>query len=122
MQEGFVTWVLGELEARGWSQAELARRASVTPAPISRMLSGQTESKPEVLAGIARAFGVPLEEILRRAGQLPPYVDLPDGAKDWGTRLMALPEGLRAATIRAMAAALELAEATGPPAGRKPRR
>lgn len=69
--EDFSKWLLGELNKRGWTQAELARRAEITPAQISRVLSRTQQPGPDTCAGIARALAITPEEVLRRAGYLP---------------------------------------------------
>lgn len=49
-----------EKDARGLTQAQLAREAGVTPPFISHLLSGRkTSCTPETAAAIARALGVP---------------------------------------------------------------
>lgn len=67
----FVRWVLEEMERRGWRQAELARRANISASHISRMLSGEAQIGIDAAQGIAQAFGMTLEDILRLAGILP---------------------------------------------------
>ena len=70
--KNFPEWLLGEIEKRGWTQAELARRAEVTPAQISRVLSQAQQPGPDTCTGIARALRISPEEVFRRAGLLPP--------------------------------------------------
>ena len=66
------TWIYAELDRRGWVQAELARRANVTPSHISRLLSGETKLGLELVVGLSRALETPTDEVLRLAGILPP--------------------------------------------------
>jgi len=106
----FRSWLADEVERRGWSGAELARRSGVTRQQIMRILSGENRPGLDSLQGIAHAFGLPVEEVLREAGILGPYVELPDGAKDWGARLMALSEDDRAACVAMMEQVLRYAE------------
>lgn len=68
----FCEWLSEEIHRRGWSQAELARRAEVTPAQISRVLSKVQQPGPDTCTGIAQALGISPEEVFRRAGRLPP--------------------------------------------------
>jgi transcriptional regulator with XRE-family HTH domain len=60
--------VAAERTRRGWSQSELARRAGVTSQLIS---AGEKGTKPhpsgDTLAGLARAFGISIEELRDRA-------------------------------------------------------
>ncbi len=66
-------WIRNELNERGWDQAELARRANITQAQISRVMSGTRNPGPEFCNGIARAFNIPPERVFRLAGFLPSY-------------------------------------------------
>ena len=45
-------------EARGWSRAELARRANMNPSTISLIESGRQTPYPSQTAKIAAALGV----------------------------------------------------------------
>ena len=67
----FADWLYQELDMHGWTQAELARRSGITPAALSRILSGGRNPGVEVVRGIARALKIPTEEVMRRAGILP---------------------------------------------------
>lgn len=67
----FVTWLTRELNERGWTNSELARRAELVPSTISMVISGRTNPGWEFCLGVARAFGFPPETVLRRAGLLP---------------------------------------------------
>lgn len=73
----FATWLQEQLDQRGWSQRELARRAGVSHTPISLVLSGQTNLGFRVCRGIARALGVAESEVFHRAGLLPEPADDP---------------------------------------------
>lgn len=51
---------------KGWSQAELARRAGMHPSTVSLIESGRQVPYPSQLAKLAKALGVPadlLEEV-----------------------------------------------------------
>jgi transcriptional regulator with XRE-family HTH domain len=67
----FPDWILQELERRGWTQSELARRAEVTPATISMILSRQKNPGVDACIGIARAFNESPTHVFRLAGLLP---------------------------------------------------
>ena len=63
-------WVAAERLRRGWSQSELARRAGVSAQLISAAEQGRKpQPSAETLAGLARAFGITMDE-LRVAAQL----------------------------------------------------
>lgn len=55
-----------ERERRGWSRAELARRAALHPADVGKYEAGRLVPYPRQLARLAEALGWPVE----RAGEL----------------------------------------------------
>lgn len=65
-------WLRTELETRRISQTELAFMIGVRPAQVSRIISGERSTTAETLQGIARAFKMPLQQVYRAAGILPP--------------------------------------------------
>lgn len=69
----FSDWLLNEINRRGWSQSELARRAGIPRQIISNYINRQRE-KPDsdVLISISRALNLPPETVFRAAGLLPP--------------------------------------------------
>lgn len=71
MDTSFGEWLNQELELRGWSQSEAARRGGVAPSTIQQVVSGTTQPGPKLCKAVARAFGMPEEEVFRRAGLLP---------------------------------------------------
>lgn len=70
--EGFGDWLLLQLEDRGWSQSELARRAGLGNATLSRIISGTRKLGPETAISIAEALGESPAKVFRLAGLLPP--------------------------------------------------
>lgn len=76
MYDKLITFIKTELEERGWSHRELARRARVSQTSISGTLAKQRTPGAEFCIKVARAFGVEPEFMLRLAGILPP---LPPG-------------------------------------------
>lgn len=75
MENDFVTWLNREMERRGWNNSELARRADVSPSTLSKAISGYNRPGLELCVGVADAFGLPPETVLRRAGLLPPSAE-----------------------------------------------
>lgn len=73
-----MAWVKAEMDVRGWSQSELARRGKFTPAAINKILSRERLPGVEICRNIARAFGMPDIDVLRIAGLADPEV----GAKE----------------------------------------
>ena len=54
---------------KGWSQSELARRAGVKQGVLSYIECGRTKHpRSDTLAAIAKALGVPVEKLIRKAG------------------------------------------------------
>lgn len=64
------TWLYFELAVRDWTQSDLARRSGISVAHVSRLMSGERAFTLETYTAIARAFRVPLEDLLRLAGVL----------------------------------------------------
>lgn len=73
-----VTWLTEEIESRGWSLRELGRRSDLSHSTISNILSGVQNPGLEFCLGIAKAFRIPAEMVMHRAGLLPPYPDKED--------------------------------------------
>lgn len=74
-------WVKTERERRGWSQAELARRAGLSQPAIALLERSTRQPRPETVEGVARAFGLPSAEELYRLVYGSPAVDpLTNGA------------------------------------------
>jgi len=67
----FRDWLLNQLNARNWSQAELARASNLTTAAISKYISGRVPDK-NALKKIARGLDLPVSIVLEAAGILPP--------------------------------------------------
>ena len=67
----FSQWLVGELNERGWSNAELARRAGVTRGAIGNLVRDDRQPGPDMLNAIAGAFGYPPEKLFQIAGILP---------------------------------------------------
>jgi transcriptional regulator with XRE-family HTH domain len=73
MMEKFSTWLLQKIEERGWSQAELARRAGLGNATVNRFITETHNPGSDACLAIARALKVPPEEVFRIAGILPRF-------------------------------------------------
>lgn len=58
-------WISRKLDDLGWSQGELSRRAKISTATISRVLSGKEKPSLKFYAGISRALSIPLPEVVR---------------------------------------------------------
>ena len=66
--DNFAEWLQSELDHRGWSQSELARRGNISQSAISSTLTGRSRPGEKVCLAIARAFNMAPAEVLSRAG------------------------------------------------------
>ena len=70
LSEALAANVRREMEARGWTQAELARRCGWAPARITEVLSGDFNYRFATAEKLAEAFGVqPVALLLTPAEQ-----------------------------------------------------
>ena len=65
-------WLHQQLDERGWSSSELARRAGISQSSVSNVLTGKQIPGLEFCKGVAQALDVRTVELLQRAGHLPP--------------------------------------------------
>lgn len=73
-----INWLNAKMKENNLGNNELARRAGVSPATVSIVLSGQHQPSFDFCVGVARAFNVPPEKVLRLAGLLPSVQDADD--------------------------------------------
>lgn len=69
--ERFNAWLQQEMDKRGLSQSELARRGNFNPASLSRVLGGTRQLGADMAVGIARALHVRPERVMYQAGLIP---------------------------------------------------
>ena len=93
--ETFGTWILQQLDNRGWTQAELARRAHIGEATLSRIISGMRGIGPDACLSIARALNEQPEHVFRLAGLLPPLPEPVAEEREALTLLRRLPNQAR---------------------------
>jgi len=68
---GFAEWLNKELDKRGWSQSEAARRGEISSQMVNAVVNGHANPGPGFCRGVSRAFQVPLDDVFRLAGILP---------------------------------------------------
>lgn len=68
VENDLIPWLNQELVTRGWSQRELARRAELSQATISQVLSLQQVPTWNFCAAIARPLGIPPDDLFVLAG------------------------------------------------------
>jgi len=66
----FAQWLNGELNKRGWSQSELARRAGISRPSITLVLSEKQAPTYDFCAQIAKPLDMRPEDVFRLAGLL----------------------------------------------------
>lgn len=71
MDEQFAKWINSFIQNKGWTQAELARRANLSKASISDISSGKINPGYEICMKLAKAMSIPPQEVLRKANLLP---------------------------------------------------
>ncbi len=71
MKTDFGSWLRDEIQSRGMTQAELAQLSGITPAQISRIISGARGIGESSLQAIAKALRIPPLTVFRKAGLLP---------------------------------------------------
>jgi len=71
----FVDFLNSELEKRGWSRSEAARRGEISPSMFDKVIGGFAKPGPDFLDGVARAFGLTRREVYARAGRIEPEPD-----------------------------------------------
>ena len=64
-------WLIQELENRGWSIRELARRAQLSHGTINSVLAGRSKPGIDFCLGIAKALHIDPVQAFRMAGILP---------------------------------------------------
>lgn len=67
----FIAWLDDELEERGWSDLQLAKRAGISHPVLSKARSGNQAIGWEACVKIARALDLPPTLVLEKAGLLP---------------------------------------------------
>ena len=68
MENTLATWLNKEIEDRGWSQRELARRANISHTTISQVIAEVRQPSWDFCASIARALGEPVDHVFVLAG------------------------------------------------------
>jgi transcriptional regulator with XRE-family HTH domain len=90
------TYLIEILNTKGWSQAELARRAKVSKAMVSDVISGKERPGYKFCKGIASAIDRPVDEVLR-AATLKPVMPESDELTERGKNYL---EGFRNPEIK----------------------
>ena len=66
----FANWLQAEMNQRNWNQADLSRASRLSPALVSRIMTGTRNPGPNACKQIARALGYSVEVVYKMAGLL----------------------------------------------------
>lgn len=66
--DNFSEWLLYEMNTRGFSQSELARRANISQSMISHVINGRRNPGTDFCKAIAHALKMPPKTVLLAAG------------------------------------------------------
>lgn len=62
----FSQWVVGELEKRGWSRSEAARRGGISSSMFDKVINGHAKPGVKFIEGIAQAFKMSPADVMMR--------------------------------------------------------
>ena len=63
MSDTLIKWINDELNRRGWSMRELARRSRLSSGYISAVLAGKKEPGGKFILGVSQGLGVPVKDL-----------------------------------------------------------
>lgn len=66
----FALWVRAEMNGRGWTGSDLARRMNSDPGTVGNVINGNRGAGPAFCIALAQALGVPREVVFRAPGWL----------------------------------------------------
>jgi transcriptional regulator with XRE-family HTH domain len=72
MDGRMAVWFRTQIEDRGWSLREMARRVDVSHTTIVNLVNGRSRPSVELCKRVAHTFGVSHLEVMRLAGLLDP--------------------------------------------------
>jgi transcriptional regulator with XRE-family HTH domain len=105
----FSEWIVMELEKRGWSRSEAARRGDISPSMFDKVINGHAKPGVRFIEGIAKAFKISAAEVMMHvSGQskLDPWVE------EMNYKLKLIPPGLRGVASSFINSLLEGSEET----------
>jgi len=71
MSNGLETWITEQLERRGWSIREAARRGGISHTAIVNAMSDTANTELKTYRALASVFGASLQTVLQIAGEIP---------------------------------------------------
>ena len=73
--KSFITWLKTEMNRKDWGITVTAKKAGLSHPVISDIMNFQLQPSFETCVGLAKAFEMPPEEVLRRANMLSSHSD-----------------------------------------------
>jgi len=114
-EQTLAEWINAEVQTRGWTKRELARRAGVSPPTISKVARGERlYIEQRTWEGLARALGMTVREVMARAGVTPDYGEVLPEVAEWSNELRAFNPALRRQTVAAVNQTLAIARLAQP--------
>jgi transcriptional regulator with XRE-family HTH domain len=71
--QNFGSWLREQIQLRGWSQSDLARRIESHPSLVSKWVRGLQLPQPRQCARLALAFNIDSTTVLEMAGHVSPH-------------------------------------------------
>lgn len=71
----FADWLQTELDHRGWNQSRLAAYMGKRQQTVSAWFNDDRIPSPALCEILARTLRIPIDEVMRRAGHLPPSAE-----------------------------------------------
>lgn len=88
----FSEWIVDELEKRGWSRSEAARRGEISPSMFDKVINGNAKPGIRFIEGLARAFNMPTAEVMMHVSRISTN-DV--WAEEMSYKIKLIPPGLR---------------------------
>lgn len=107
----FPEWLQQQMDERGWDQATLSARSRLTNGAISHVLTGSRKAGVDFCIAVARAMGIPREDVFKARGWLSEK-PRPVVAADADPRLIEMAEAVRSLPIEQRELILDVWEST----------
>lgn len=65
----FSEWVVSQLDSKGWSRSEAARRGGISPSLYDKVINEESEPGMKFIKGFAKAFEMTPAQVMRHMGK-----------------------------------------------------
>jgi transcriptional regulator with XRE-family HTH domain len=96
----FLAWLNIQLDAKGWSDYQLAKKAGIAHSVLSKARSGVRPIGWDACVSIAEALDLPPELVLQEAGHLPERKNAGPTLEEANFKLSKLPEWQQKMVLR----------------------